>query len=548
MSGAPVAGQCVGLAESSVFAVTRQGRLVERLFSGSFWYGTRWKWVDHGCPDRVALASGVGGEMSDHRMFVIGMNGDLYERNWNGRQWTWIHHGHPGNDRVVGPPGCAMVGERLFLATTSGKLTERTKVAQGWAWVDHGRPSGTRVRGGPTTAFGHNRVFITGEDGRLFERSLRTTRWRGPHWQWTDHGHPVGTRLAGAPAAQFADRALFLRTDDGRLFEWAVQDHRWIDHDRPPGANVATDPGAPMDDRKLFVGTNDGRLFERCRQGAEWVWRDHGQPSRRDRVSSTPGATMLQRKLFLTTEHGKLAERYWDGTQWTWVKHGDFDSSVVRGLTDWLRGPYPEAVSAMGPYVRVLAGPLATFCLVYIIIIVLFGVAYGLATVADARGAFTNVSGTTAPVTANVEPPRQPASGARGSATETSTGTSTAGYVQTPTPDPRGAATEADSSAGGFTDSTAVPPAVLTPQASEAGTTTPLVKAPDFGDFLYFSTMTMAALGLLGSPLPKQYDKFFRQRFGDEHGEYRSRSVRREREERGGVGVEPEVYRHRVAA
>lgn len=81
----------------SLFARGTTGRLINR-----WWDGSSWIWTDHDFPPGATLGIGAPssiawqlGSVTRINVFAVSLDGRLIERWWDGNQWNWSDHGYP---------------------------------------------------------------------------------------------------------------------------------------------------------------------------------------------------------------------------------------------------------------------------------------------------------------------------------------------------------------------------------------------------------------------------------------------------------------------
>ncbi|MFD7108446.1 hypothetical protein [Streptomyces celluloflavus] len=136
------------------------------------------------------------------RVYVIGEDGNLYERKFNGHSgWVWTSVGSSGSPNVFGAPSAvnrkisgAPQDVSVFALTSEGNLVEAALESDKWAWVNHGNNASTVISSQPSAvAFPAGtfddgttlRVFTVDTSGTLQERYLPSSGWG-----WYSHGQP----------------------------------------------------------------------------------------------------------------------------------------------------------------------------------------------------------------------------------------------------------------------------------------------------------------------------------------------------------------------
>ncbi|MFF0174176.1 DUF3892 domain-containing protein [Micromonospora profundi] len=179
---------------TSFFVTSSAGRLWER-----YWTGSRWQWRWHGHPTGAPLRH-VAPRTAPASVFAVSYDGRLIERVLANS--TWSDHGTPPGTVLTNAPGDIIVSGNevmIFCGAADGRLYIRLWNGSAWSWQNLGFPPDTRVMQVPGAAMQSRlAIFVTGSDGRLFTVSRTSSGW-----SWTDNGLPVDSRGAG-PIGAFA--------------------------------------------------------------------------------------------------------------------------------------------------------------------------------------------------------------------------------------------------------------------------------------------------------------------------------------------------------
>ena len=179
---------------TSFFVTSSAGRLWER-----YWTGSRWQWRWHGHPTGAPLRH-VAPRTAPASVFAVSYDGRLIERVLANS--TWGDHGTPPGTVLTNAPGDIIVSGNevmIFCGAADGRLYIRLWNGSAWSWQNLGFPPDTRVMQVPGAAMQSRlAIFVTGSDGRLFTVSRTSSGW-----SWTDNGLPVDSRGAG-PIGAFA--------------------------------------------------------------------------------------------------------------------------------------------------------------------------------------------------------------------------------------------------------------------------------------------------------------------------------------------------------
>jgi hypothetical protein len=205
-----------GTLHENVFAIGTDGNLYV-----DSWNGSKWKWSDFGDPPsgvRIAGALAVtnyqaaGGALVEN-VFATGTDGNLYVDSWNGTKWAWVAEGNPGVG--IGSSPSVMnyqasggnLQENVFLVGLDGTLYNDHWNGSSWRWVTLGVPGlGVTANEIATPAVGNYQeaggtldqcVFVTGSDGKLYNDD-----YNGGGWTWSPLGVPdQGVSVYAIPAA-----------------------------------------------------------------------------------------------------------------------------------------------------------------------------------------------------------------------------------------------------------------------------------------------------------------------------------------------------------
>jgi hypothetical protein len=225
-----------------------------------FWNGQRWQWETQGAPlspanvsVAVASPSSVYQTTLDRiTCFVIG-NGELYDVFWNGSKWQWESQGMPTNSgtgnsvRIISWPSSVYQSSALdritsFVVGQDGNLYDKFWNGQNWQWEDQGMPTnelGAEVKIVPSPSSVYQpdidrlTCFVIGEDGNLYDKF-----WNGQRWQWETLGAPqnasgASVSLTASPSAVYQAELqrlmCFVIGQDGNLYDtfWNGKTWEW---------------------------------------------------------------------------------------------------------------------------------------------------------------------------------------------------------------------------------------------------------------------------------------------------------------------------------
>ena len=125
-----------------LFGVDIYGNLKERIHTGG-----RWQWVHHGNGgERLASTPCI---LQDGKIFIISEKGNLFERHWWAGSWRWTNHHRPSHCVKIRASGCTCTNTnglgRVFVVGIDLQLYERywnnNQQPSGWAWRFHGSPN-----------------------------------------------------------------------------------------------------------------------------------------------------------------------------------------------------------------------------------------------------------------------------------------------------------------------------------------------------------------------------------------------------------------------
>lgn len=124
-----------------IFVVGSNGRLYQYNSVTELWHG-------HYQSPHLALSRSPGTATRPSplsltgSLFMISENGVLVEYNWNSLAgWEWVEHGTPYRDvTLVGAPGPSFDGNKLFVIGSDGQVYQRHLDQKAWKWKSHGYP------------------------------------------------------------------------------------------------------------------------------------------------------------------------------------------------------------------------------------------------------------------------------------------------------------------------------------------------------------------------------------------------------------------------
>jgi hypothetical protein len=326
-----------------------------------YWNGQAWIWEDHKTPTvqasgtvvPVASVSAVYQTSQDRVIaFAIGTDGHLYDLYWNGDKWVWEDQGTPSGttlNTALSPSAVYQTSQNriiVFVVGNDGNLYDKYWNGQSWVWeLQGGPPSLTPilVASSPSAIYqtSQNRIvaFVVGDDGNLYD-----VYWNGQAWQWENQGNPSGTTLNAifSPSTVYQttqDRIVaFVVGIDNNLYDrfWNGQAWQWESHGVPTANTptwVQSSPSAvyraSLDQIIAFVAGNDGNLYFNFWDGQGWVWAtptpeqpsnlpQGGQGGDGPFFNSSPSATYqtsLARIIaFAIGNDGNVYDTFWDAT------------------------------------------------------------------------------------------------------------------------------------------------------------------------------------------------------------------------------------------
>jgi hypothetical protein len=281
------------------FLVGTDGQLWQR-----YWDNDRWNWYAAGTPSpSVSIGAGLGALTTADRpyVFMAGSDGHLWQNYWDNNQWNWYDAGTPNSDpdiQVAGPVGALAVGgdqrPYVFLVGTDGHLWQDYWDNNQWNWYDCGTPpsqtAGVIVSSGVgvlETPDGRPYAFVIGSDGHLWQNY-----WANNQWNWYDCGTPPSS-TSGVTVSEGVGA---LVTSDGRPY--------------------------------AFVIASDGTLWQNYWDNNQWNWYSSGTPpSPTSGVAVSKGVGVLMTSdgrpyAFVIASDGHLWQNYWDNNQWNWFDSG----------------------------------------------------------------------------------------------------------------------------------------------------------------------------------------------------------------------------------
>lgn len=173
----------------------------------AFWNGNAWQWEDQGPPysqDSNVFANSAPSavyQASINRTscFVVGSDGHLHDvywnQNWN--QWRWEDQGTPPRVSAQLSPSAVYQPTinriTCFVVGDDGQLYDKYYDGSQWQWQSLGSPmhqTDVSVLSSPSSVWQSSidRVmcFVIGSDDQLYD-----VFWNGTDWQWEAQGAPV---------------------------------------------------------------------------------------------------------------------------------------------------------------------------------------------------------------------------------------------------------------------------------------------------------------------------------------------------------------------
>lgn len=293
--------------QQRVFVTTKDGRLVQR-----HWTGDRWLWRDHGKP------RGVNGSQVNitsapvacgAAVFAVSAERVLVRLTWTANTSTWTSFGTPSSAPLVGNPGAAIGGGAVFIRTTAGRLAQLSRSGASWQWSYLPKPGDSpRV----VAQLNANELAVA----LPFGRTVRVV---------TDPGAPMRAPAVFAGIRQVHPRTgltwMARAVKSGGNWQWDV-----VTDATGPRPLVASEidsaPGAAMMDSKCFARKSNNHLAEFVKDGdGRWITVDHGTPPERT-LTGRPGGAIGNSVVHVRTTSGTLAARQWNGTTWVWADRG----------------------------------------------------------------------------------------------------------------------------------------------------------------------------------------------------------------------------------
>lgn len=290
--------------QSRVFVTTKDGRVVQR-----YWTGDRWAWRDHGKPigatgTRVDVTSAP--VACGAAIFAVTSERVLTQLTWTASSSTWTPQGAPDGHSLIGNPGAPIGGTSLFIRLSSGGLGRLTKAATSWQWTVHPAPV-FHVSDLPL----QRAIDDNGGDGPPVPNPAITMRTS------TDPGAAMGGTTVVTGLKRFAGSAggstVGMLVQSGGAWTWS----RVLDTE-----SIADAPGAAMLDDKCFAAGPGGHLIEIYRNvSGAWQLIDHAAPPG-DSVTGQPGGAVADSVVHVRGTSGALTALEWNGQAWSWATRG----------------------------------------------------------------------------------------------------------------------------------------------------------------------------------------------------------------------------------
>lgn len=217
-----------------LYGVGDNHNLIEKLASSGVDYGP---WRDMGAPP-----AGLAGPMSAvswvaqrYSIYVLGLDGIMYERAWLTSRWeNWIIHTPPRDTSIKGIASVSWVAGQyaVYVTTDTGDLFEKYWKLDHWEdWGTLGQPSTARLLG-PVTAVcwsgSRYGVYALGDDGNVWQKWWATS-WSG----WDSIGAPEGVSLVSLASVCMDDRIYVVAAVGSDKNLWVRRyKHGWYDWEK----------------------------------------------------------------------------------------------------------------------------------------------------------------------------------------------------------------------------------------------------------------------------------------------------------------------------
>ncbi|OQR84446.1 hypothetical protein ACHHYP_13361 [Achlya hypogyna] len=298
-------------------------------------FASEYDWLDHLSPEGLPLLSGYRATLAalgGHSIFVVGRNGNLFERFFNGVMWVYMRHA--GDPEEVFTKTLQRPGEHTFelstspqlapavavthinfksfhsilIADSTGRLLQRDVSEDGYLrWIDISIANVSVASTGIMTPKGH--FYIAGTDGFVYRWDV--SKHSIAHWETLAFVvEDTRDRIVSVVGVS-ATTTMFVLTARGHLIEYAIgQTHLCLDHSKALPFHFNATAGFVHTHSSIFLVSPSMGLVEFEKPKSRW--RVHGNPPHTRVVGGLGGSPT---ELLVVAEDGTLwqysPERKW---------------------------------------------------------------------------------------------------------------------------------------------------------------------------------------------------------------------------------------------
>ena len=276
-----------------------------------YWDSSHWLWVTYWNSSVLWKSEFIASEpcaLQGGRLFAISSIGRLFELHGTGKlndPWTWEIHGEAMGNIRIQTTSCTCTTKtsvsRIFVIGMNGKIYERywSRRDNKWAWRDHGIPHATpfiKAIDSYNLSSYDTFIFVIGGNNALYYRHI--TSENADIASWVSIGSPSGEGILSLVTS--SPMGIFIATSNNNICEYRSVSRKWFCYGKIPGTSLAISRAYKVIDTPEFH--NRGRIV------FVYNWEPWNKIGRLFSLQITPSRT------YSWTNHGYLVKLYYTCT------------------------------------------------------------------------------------------------------------------------------------------------------------------------------------------------------------------------------------------
>ena len=276
-----------------------------------YWDSSHWLWADYGHSGGLWNREFIASEpcvLQGGKIFVISSNGRLFERYWTGKlkdPWIWEIHGEAMGNIKIQSTACTGTTKtsvsRIFVVGINGKLYERywSWRENKWVWRDHGTPPATsyiKAIDSCNLSTYDTFVYVIGGNNALYYRHIT---YETPEIaNWGSIGSPPGKGLLSLVTS--SPMGIFIATSNNNICEYRTVSLKWFCYGEIPGSSLAIS--------KAYKVIDSAKIYNTARVVLVYSWEPWNKIGRLFSLKITPS------RAYDWTNHGYLVKLHYTCT------------------------------------------------------------------------------------------------------------------------------------------------------------------------------------------------------------------------------------------